>query len=319
VDPLRALRYFVTVAEECHFGRAAQRLGIAQPPLSQRIRKLERDLGARLFDRDSRGVRLTEAGQVLLAEARDLLAHWDRTVTLVGRAHRGERDTLRAGVPPEVPARVLARILTAFARECPDVHLDLRELTTAQQLALLAGRELDAGLLQQPVDTVGLELGEVIPTPLGVVLPRDSVLAQRAELELRDLAGHDLVLFARSSAPGLYDETLRTCWEGGFRPTVVHHAHNPEFALGMVLAGRGVTFDQGLVARREPRVVWRPLVPGSLTWRMSFAWHTATPHPRARRLAEIADGVLREDTDTTAAPPEAAAPRPWNVVYDRPS
>lgn len=109
MDQLRQLRYFVAVAEELHFGRAAQRLGIAQPPLSQRIRRLETDLGARLFERDSRHVELTEAGQILLAEARDLLARWDRTKALVGKAHRGEIDALRVGVPPNSPDGSLPR------------------------------------------------------------------------------------------------------------------------------------------------------------------------------------------------------------------
>lgn len=95
MDTLRSLRYFLVVAEELHFGRAADRLGIAQPPLSQRIRRLETDLDARLFDR-GRHVELTEAGQILLAEARDLLARWERTTTLVAKAHRGETDALRA-------------------------------------------------------------------------------------------------------------------------------------------------------------------------------------------------------------------------------
>lgn len=103
MDHLRSLRYFLVVAEELHFGRAADRLGIAQPPLSQRIRRLETDLGARLFDRGSRHVELTEAGRILFAEARDLLAHWDRITTLVGKAGRGEIDALRAGVPPSRP------------------------------------------------------------------------------------------------------------------------------------------------------------------------------------------------------------------------
>ncbi len=314
---MRALRSFVVVAEERHFGRAADRLGIAQPPLSRRIARLEGELGARLFDRDSRRVELTEAGQVLFAEARDVLARWDRMVTLVGKAHRGETDTLRAGVPPEVPGRALAAILRAFTDACPDVRLDLQELTTAEQLPLLADRQLDAGLLHHPIDTVGLHLGPVVETPLGVVLPREDPLAPRTDLTLPDLAGHGLVLFPRASAPGRYDETLRTCWERGFRPTTVHHARNPEFVLGLVLAGHGVAFDSGAVARKEPRAVWRPLRPEPLVWRMSFAWPTTSPHPSAARLAEVAAEVLRRDGVSTVAqaPDPVPSPRPWDVVY----
>ncbi|MDI5980295.1 LysR family transcriptional regulator [Amycolatopsis magusensis] len=312
MEPLRALRYFLAVAEELHFGRAADRLGIAQPPLSQRIKRLERDLGAKLFDRDSRHVELTEAGQVLLAEARDLTARWDRMVALVGAAGSGELGALRAGVPPEMPGRVLAGILTAFARERPGVRVELQELTTTEQLRLLTDGQLDIGLLHQPVDVRGLELGPVISTPLGVVLHRDSPLAASAEIDPAALAGQGLVLFPRASAPGYYDALLRACWDHGFRPSAVHHARNPEFVLGMVLAGHGVAVAEGTVAQKEPRVVWRPVTPGSLVRRLRFAWPPGNAD--ARTFAEVASANLGGDTaDAPAADP--AGLRPWTVVY----
>ncbi|MER6795382.1 LysR substrate-binding domain-containing protein, partial [Amycolatopsis mediterranei] len=307
MDHLRSLRYFLVVADELHFGRAAERLGIAQPPLSQRVKRLEAELGAKLFERGRR-VTLTEAGEVLRAEARDLLSRWDRMTTLVAKAERGELDSLRAGVPPELPGRVLAAILTKFAAECPSVRLDLQELTTAEQARLLADRELDAGLLQLPVDVVGLDLGPVVDTPLGVLLPRDSPLARRAELTLADLAGEGLVHAPRAAAPGSYDALLRTCWDHGFRPAAIRHARNPEFVLGLVLTGHGVAFEPG--ARKEPRVVWRPLEGAVLRARMAFAWPSTSPHPQAAKLGEIAARVLEDDGVSRIVPP-APGPRPW--------
>ncbi|MDS0135486.1 MULTISPECIES: LysR substrate-binding domain-containing protein [unclassified Amycolatopsis] len=313
MDHLRSLRYFLVVAEELHFGRAAERLGMAQPPLSQRIRRLETELGARLFERGRR-VTLTEAGEVLRAEARDLLSRWDRMTALVAKAERGELDSLRAGVPPDLPGRVLAAILTKFAEQCPAVRLDLQELTTAEQARLLADRALDAGLLQLPVDAAGLELGPVVDTPLGVLLPRDSPLALRARLTLADLAGEGLVHAPRAAAPGSYDTLLRTCWDHGFRPAAIRHARNPEFVLGLVLAGHGVAFEPG--ARKEPRVVWRPLEGEVLRTRMAFAWPSTTPHPQAAKLAEVAAEVLQHDGVSRPAP-EPQAARPWDVFYER--
>jgi DNA-binding transcriptional LysR family regulator len=313
VDHLRSLRYFLVVADELHFGRAAERLGIAQPPLSQRVKRLEAELGAKLFERGRR-VTLTEAGEVLRAEARDLLSRWDRMTTLVAKAERGELDSLRAGVPPELPGRVLAAILTKFAAACPAVRLDLQELTTAEQARLLADRELDAGLLHLPVDVVGLDLGPVVDTPLGVVLPRDSPLARRAELTLADLAGEGLVHAPRAAAPGSYDALLRTCWDHGFRPAAIRHARNPEFVLGLVLAGHGVAFEPG--ARKEPRVVWRPLEGEVLRNRMAFAWPSASPHPQAATLGTIAARVLEDDGVSRIVPP-SPGPRPWDVFYER--
>ena len=313
MDHLRSLRYFLVVADELHFGRAAERLGIAQPPLSQRVKRLEAELGAKLFERGRR-VTLTEAGEVLRAEARDLLSRWDRMTTLVAKAERGELDSLRAGVPPDLPGRVLAAILTKFAAECPAVRLDLQELTTAEQARLLADRELDAGLLQLPVDVVGLDLGPVVDTPLGVVLPRDSPLARRAELTLADLAGEGLVHAPRAAAPGGYDALLRTCWDHGFRPAAIRHARNPEFVLGLVLAGHGVAFEP--VARKEPRVVWRPLEGGVLRARMAFAWPSVSPHPQAATLGKIAAGILEDDGVSRIVPP-SPGPRPWDAFYER--
>ncbi|MEU4252341.1 LysR substrate-binding domain-containing protein [Amycolatopsis sp. NPDC026612] len=314
MDHLRSLRYFLVVADELHFGRAAERLGIAQPPLSQRVKRLEAELGAKLFERGRR-ITLTEAGEVLRAEARDLLSRWDRMTALVAKAERGELDSLRAGVPPELPGRVLAAILTKFADECPTVRLDLQELTTAEQARLLADRGLDAGLLQLPVDVVGLDLGPVVDTPLGVVLPRDSPLARRTELTLADLTGEGLVHSPRAAAPGNYDALLRTCWDHGFRPAAIRHARNPEFVLGLVLAGHGVAFEPG--PRKEPRVVWRPLTGEVLRSRMAFAWPPASPHPQAAKLAEIAAGVLEDDGVSRIVPPEPRAARPWDLFYDR--
>ncbi|WP_323138006.1 LysR family substrate-binding domain-containing protein [Nocardia sp. alder85J] len=226
-------------------------------------------------------------------------------------------DALRVGVPPELPGRILAALLTGFRQRYPEVRLDLLELSTAEQLRLLAERELDAGLLQHPVDVLGLELGPVIETPLGVVLPRDSPLATRPELTLADLAGEGLVLFPRAAAPDLYDTTLRTCWEHGFRPVRVVHARNPEFVLGQVLSGHGVAFEQGAVARKETRVVWRPLRDHPLIRRMSAAWPATVPHPAVRRLADLIAEVLGAEGVSSAAP-VADGQRPWNAVFGRP-
>ncbi|GAA4214740.1 LysR substrate-binding domain-containing protein [Actinocatenispora rupis] len=316
MDLVRHLRLFVVVAEERHFGRAAERLGMAQPPLSQRIRRLEAELDARLFDRDSRGVRLTEAGAVLLAESRDLLDRVERTRSLVTRAARGELGELRVGVPPEVPGAVLATIVRRFAADSPEVRLDLRELTTTEQVRLLTDRELDVGLLQQPADLTGLTEGPGVDTPVGAVVPRDSALAGRDRLALADLAGHDLVLFPRATAPGRYDATLKACQDNGFRPSRVAHAASPEFACGLVLAGRGVALAPDRTARHEPRVVWRPLVDDPVVWRMSFAWPDS-PHPAAERLCHTAIRVLRDDGTSRPVVPARDAPAPWDVVYHR--
>jgi DNA-binding transcriptional LysR family regulator len=332
VDLLRHLRLFVTVAEELHFSRAADRLGMAQPPLSQAVRRLEKELGAELFDRAHRRIGLTAAGAVLLDEARELLAREERLRVLARRAGDGGLGTLRAGVPPDTTAAVLSALLAGCAERSPGLSVDLREATTEEQMRLLASGGLDVGLVHQPVDVTGLRLGPEVSVDLGVVLPRTSPLARLSEVALGELSGHDLVLFPRAHAPGWYDRILDVCRGEGFVPGRLRHASNSEFLLALVTAGHGIAFDQGPVARKEPRVAWRPLAGRPLTQRLSGAWpadHAA--HPAARPFAELAADVLtrdrtaspsRDDRGRPAAPGRAdgahladESTRPWSVVY----
>ncbi|MFD5345714.1 LysR family transcriptional regulator, partial [Streptomyces anulatus] len=167
---MRHLRIFVAVADELHFSRAADRLGMAQPPLSQAVRRLEKDLGAALFDRSHRQVRLTAAGMVLLDEAHELLAREQRLRTLARRAGDGGLGTLRAGVPPDTTVSTLSALLSACARHSPGLSVDLQEITSEEQLRLLASGGLDVGLVHQPVDATELSLGPEVCAELGVVL-----------------------------------------------------------------------------------------------------------------------------------------------------
>ncbi|MFE2848806.1 LysR family substrate-binding domain-containing protein [Streptomyces scopuliridis] len=173
---------------------------------------------------------------MLLEEARDLLVREDRLRALVRRAGEGDVATLRAGVPPDTPAPVLHALLAACAERAPD-RVDLREVTTEEQLRLLASGRLDVGLVHQPADTTGLVLGPEVSVELGVVLPRTSPPAGAPEVALGEPAGHDLVLFPRATAPGRYDSTLDSCRQGSFVPDRIHHARTLEFVIGLVAAG----------------------------------------------------------------------------------
>lgn len=321
MDLLRHLRLFVVVADELHFSRAAERLGMAQPPLSQAIRRLERELGAELFDRSQRGVRLSVAGAALLADAHELLAREERLRALARRAAAGDVGTLRAGVPPGTTAAVLSALLAACAEHAPGLSVDLREVTTEEQVRLLSSGGLDVGLVHHPVDATGLRLGPATSLELGVVLPRPSPLARSPEVPLAALSGHDLVLFPRTHAPGWYDRILEVCRAEGFVPGRLRHASDAEFLLALVAAGHGVAFDRGPVARKEPRVAWRPLTGRPLAARLGGAWPSGrAAHPAAGRFAELAAGVLARDHTATRrrdGVPRSAddPPRPWSVVY----
>ncbi|HCT78063.1 MAG TPA: LysR family transcriptional regulator [Micromonosporaceae bacterium] len=315
MDLFRHLRYFVAVAEVLHFGRAAEVLGIAQPPLSQSIQRLERELGVELFDRSRRQVELTPAGRLLLDEARGVLAGEERMRAVMRMARDGTLGTLRAGVPPETPAVTLQALLRRLADQLPGLDIDLQELTTGEQLRMLADARLDVGLVHHPVDALDLRFGPAVRIRLGVVLPRASPLARRTELALADLVGHDLVMAPRATAPGWHDHILDVCRQHAFAPARIRHARNPEFLLGLLLAEHGVAFEPESTARREPRVIWRPLAGNPLHRTASAAWPAQSPHPAAERFADVAAATLEEATPEPMAVPRADAARPWSIVF----
>ncbi|MEU2615944.1 LysR substrate-binding domain-containing protein [Micromonospora sp. NPDC007271] len=312
---LRQLRHFVVTARELHFGRAAEVLGMAQPPLSQSIQRLERELGVALFDRSQRQVRLTTAGQLLLGEADELLAGEQRLRNLMDQVRRGALGVLRAGVPPETPAVTLRALLDGLAARAPGLDVDLHELTSAEQRRMLAEGRLDVGLLHHPVEAAGLRTGPPVDVPLGVLLPRTSPLARAREVDLAELAGLDLVTAPPATAPGWHEHLLAVCRRHGFSPARVRHARNPEFLFGLLLAGGAVAVEPAAVARREPRIAWRPVAGTPLVKRTSAAWPDRSPHPAAPMFGQVAAEVLAvaEPPPAPALAPEA---RPWPVLFE---
>ncbi|MFI1018453.1 LysR family transcriptional regulator [Streptomyces sp. NPDC020965] len=330
MDLIRHVRYFLAVTEERHFGRAAARLGIAQPSLSQRVQRLERELGVRLFDRTSRGVELTEGGRLLLTEARSLIARADTLLGVAARVRGGAAGVLRAAVPPELGGAVVAALVGGFRDRSPGVRLALRELGAMAQLTELRAGTLDAGVLRHPVDVAGLDLGEVLCRPYGVVLPSapNGEVLPRAPgiaagpgtapppdgetgppVRLTSLGGLDLVLFPQPSAPALHAEILALCRRHGFEPGTVIAGQDPEFVDGMVLSGTAVTFatrDRKL----PPGTAWHPLEGEPLLEQVSAAWlRGRRDDPVVRLFAEVALTVLTERGGMVPVMETAAARR----------
>ncbi|MER7463111.1 LysR substrate-binding domain-containing protein [Streptomyces sp. NPDC097981] len=308
MDLIRHLQCFVAVAEERHFGRAAELLGMAQPPLSQRIRRLEREFGVRLFERTSRQVSITAAGTVLLEDARLLLARADALTATARRIRDGESGLLRAALPPDIAGETIAAILAAFRQHRPGVELELHELSTAEQLARFATRELDVGLVRHPCDIAGLELGPVLRRELGVLLPCEAPAAALDEVPLAALTGYALVLFPRAEAPALHDEVLNTCARGGYTPAAVRHGRGPGFVRGLVLSANAVAFaprDTASADAADPRadIVWRPLAGSPLAWRHSVAWPQGRGDAAAGAFAEAATRALWNTAAVTADVP----------------
>ncbi|MGB8941674.1 MAG: LysR substrate-binding domain-containing protein [Streptomyces sp.] len=309
MDLLGHVRCFVAVAEERHFGRAAARLGMAQPPLSQRIQRLERELGVRLFERSSRQVSLTRGGALLLDDARAILAQSEALMAGAARIKAGRSGLLRAALPSDLAGETIASILADLHHRHPGLELELHELSTAEQLARLASHDLDVGLIHHPCDVTGLELGPVLRRELGVLVPRDSVLAAHEEVPLPALAGHGLVLFPRAGAPALYDDLLTTCARNGYTPDVLRHGQGDSFVRGLILSAHAVAFSPQAhtSAPDSPgsAVLWRPLVGAPLAWRYSVAWPQGRQDAATSAFAEAAPHALRN----TAAMSDDAPPR----------
>ncbi|MER5299105.1 LysR family transcriptional regulator [Streptomyces lasiicapitis] len=312
MDLMKHLECFVAVAEESHFGRAAERLGMAQPPLSQRIQRLERHLGVRLFERTSRHVTITKAGTLLLDEARELLARSEALLATARRVRDGESGLLRAALPPDIAGETVAALLADFRQRHAGVELELRELTTAQQLDQLAAHDLDVGLIHHPCDVAGLELGPVLRREVGVLLPRGAPAATLDEVPLTALTGYDLVLFHRTAAPALHDDLLTTCARDGYTPTAVRHGQGASFVRGLLLSSHAVAFspqDTHTPQGADPDIVWRPLAGAPLAWRHSVAWPKGRGDAAVASFAQAVTDALR----STAAVTSDTPPRPLHL------
>lgn len=271
---LRHLRAFTAVAEELHFGRAAARLHMAQPPLSQQIRHLERDLGVQLLERTTRRVRLTNAGVVFLEHARRVLAEADRARESVLLTEQGERGEIRVGLTGATTWRLLPRMTRAYRARYPLVRLELHpSVFSGAQISALLDGGIDVGLLRAPVPAA-LACRTLLDEELVAVLPDEHPLAARPSVPLADLAGEKFVSYPDRQGSNLRDVAMRACAEVGFWPRVVQEAQDTYTVVALVAAAVGVAL---LPASAEwlhfEGVAFRPVtgadvrVPVALTWR----------------------------------------------------
>jgi DNA-binding transcriptional LysR family regulator len=258
---LRHLRYFVAVAEELHFGRAAKRLGIAQPPLSQQIRQLEHRLGVSLFSRTSRQVALTPAGEALLRGARRTLAEMGLAAAAARRAANGETDALRVGYTDSAALSVMPSAIRRFRSALPSVHLDLVEGSTAAQLDAVARDLIDLALVRGPVVQPAMRTEVVLREPFLVALPEHHPLGERETVELRALGAEPMVLFPRHLAPDFHDTISAMCRAAGFTPLVAYEGAEYQTILSLVAAGLGVSLVPRSVENLQRRGVVYRVIP----------------------------------------------------------
>lgn len=269
---LRHLRYFVALAELLHFGEAARKLRIAQPSLSLQIRQLEEELQAPLFRRTKRRVELTEAGQLFLPEARDVLARSDRAAVIARRAGRGGGGRLRVGVGYCMDQRAIVKAASIFHRQHPMVRIEIETMAVTEQAAALHKGHLDVGFVRPSVDE-GLHRETVVAEPLIVALPAGHRLARKRSVQLSSLCDDDFVITSRELVPVYHDIVLGACREAGFVPNAPHEADQLHLVLAFVSTGCGVALVPAFAQKmKTPRVTFAPLRPIAPTLETVIAW-----------------------------------------------
>jgi DNA-binding transcriptional LysR family regulator len=255
---LRHLRYLVAVAEELHFGRAAIRLNISQPPLSQQIRQLEEELGVRLFQRTKREVRLTAAGKRVVSEAHQVLGQIDHFARVAAQAGEGEIGHLSVGVPVGMN-EILVDALMHLGRRYPGIRIELQYMTTGLQIEALREGRIHVGFLNLPVQEPGLILETVRSEPLCVAIPKGHAFARYQKVAISELKGQRVIIFPRRVAPGLHDAIIGMCRNAGFNLNAVHETDNVFAALTLVGAELGIAFCTPSIRRLWPDILCRPL------------------------------------------------------------
>jgi len=255
---LRHLRYFLAVSETLHFGHAAEKLGMAQPPLSQQIRKLESYLGYPLFDRTTRGVKLTRVGQFFAERARTTLAKVADDIEMTHRLGSGLDGALTVGFAGSIMFTGLPKAIRSYRRMHPNVELRLREGATEEQMPLLLDGTLDLSFLRDGEARDGLTMETILREPFVAVLPARHRLAGKASISPGALQDEPFVLFARRMGALAYDRTVACCEAEGFRPNFVQDAPQWPTVLRLVAAGLGVSLAPACVARiTTPGVVFK--------------------------------------------------------------
>ncbi len=302
----RLWRSFTTVAEELHYGRAAERLHITQPALSRQIRDLERAFGVTLFDRTSRRVVLSQAGRAVLGQARRALTEADRAVRLARLAAQGEWGELAISVLPAVALGLMPAIIRAYRDAHRSIEVTISESFDDEQLTALAAGRIDAGFLRAAAAPPGIRLETLLTEPLLAALPADHRLARHDRIALSELAAEPFVFFPRHRSVLAYDEFIASCRAAGFSPAIVQEASGIS-ALGLVAAGLGVTVvAASYQALSLDGVRFVPIAGHQLT--LQVAWAAANTSTALPAFLDTARQIARQTIPALAADPQAGQP-----------
>ncbi len=293
---LRHFRYFIAVAEELHFGRAARRLHMAQPPLSQQIKWLEEELGVRLLDRNTHYVRLTEAGAVFLKEARRVAANAERAVRLTRQVGEGTAGRMVVGFVSQFDGGIVSMVKSALEREYPELELQFTPMDTLELVEAVRTARVRAGICGVPMDEEDFTIERLARAPLVVAMPEGHALGEREAIRLSDLGSVPLVLFPRTANPWIYGMLRERFAAAGVVPRVVQESLSPFSIEGFVAAGTGLSILPAWVCSHRRGVMYRPLKESELPVEVALFYLRGNDSPVLRRLREQLMAAISECT-----------------------
>lgn len=289
---LRHLHYFIAVAEELHFSRAASRLKMAQPPLSQQIQNLEAEIGAPLFYRTKRQVALTEAGRVFLEKAYQIIADVQKACVAARNTQQGKQGCLIVGFTGIATFNMLPRLIPAYRAMYPLVELNLRQLGTTEQARALLQEELQVGILCLPVITAELNFEVVYRDTFVVALPQNHQLAACQSVDVRQLAPDSFIMTTRKVGEGYHDGIINICRHAGFEPRISQEVHELQTSVSLVAAGMGIALLPGSIQKLNIKgVLYRPLTNAIPPLETAIAWHKNEKSPRVENFLALARSV----------------------------
>jgi DNA-binding transcriptional LysR family regulator len=300
---LRHLRYFLAVAEELHFGRAAHRLGIVQPALSKQIVALEREIGVTLFIRSKRAVSITEAGQALYDEARNILQRVDHATDTAKLTEAGGLGSLAIGFIGPAMWNILPPLIREHRNRFPDIHFRLHELSSDMIVEQVRDGVLDVGFIRPFGHDEAVEIRSIWTEPFAIVIPADHPLARDEVVDLSEAANETFVLVSRAQSPGFYDQCLALCQSYGFSPLVVEEGNTGGAMFGMVAAGLGVTLvpeSSNVVA--WPELAFRPLTKHDAKVDLAIAYRRNDEGAPLLAFLETVDAVVGGLAALSASP-----------------
>jgi DNA-binding transcriptional LysR family regulator len=292
---LRRVRYFVAVAENLHFRRAAEKMNVVQSAISQQVRRFEDELGVELFERSGHEVRLTEAGRLMLPECRKLILQAEETARVAQQANAGARGRINFALIDNAICSLFPPLVRAFSCRYPDIELTLQGMDWVEQTAALNDRQIDIGLMPAPRPDGDFESEAFVRGPLVAALPRNHPLASQASLSLERLSNEPFVLFPAAKRSRILEVILSACSQRAFTPRVVQEAPQMHTLLALVDAGLGVTLVPQWVASMEVHdVAFRPIDPPAPIYELIFTWRRDNSNRALAGLLEIGREVAQK-------------------------